>query len=110
MSTLLALHSAAHSALEHLAPLADPPKPGQYNGPAVGTGAPPGGDQFSTILGWAKWVVTGIAVLGFMVVAGRMMIANRQHQGSDHGSSLGWIALGCVLLGVAPHIVGALIG
>ena len=51
MSALLVLHEA----IGHLAPLADPPAPI----PSVGTGAPPGGAKFSTILGWAAWIATG---------------------------------------------------
>lgn len=96
--------TALHTALTYLAPLADP-QPGGYNGPAVGEGSPPGGDKFSTVLGWASWVVSGLCVLGILIVGGSMAVASRRG-GAEHATALGWILAACAIIGSATTIVG----
>ncbi|MFG1913072.1 hypothetical protein [Kribbella sp. NPDC048928] len=112
MSTLLMLQSAAHdvhTVVQHVLPMADTPKPGGYNGPAIGTGTPPGADKFSLILGWAKWIFSGAAVLGIIITGTQMALAHRSHGGgSNHLGGLGWITLACVVVGGSLQIVGAL--
>jgi hypothetical protein len=100
--------SALHTAIGYLAPLADP-SPGGYNGPAVGNGTPPGAQQFSTILGWAAYIASGVCVLGIIITGGMLAISHRGGGGGgEHASKLGWIFAGCVLIGSATFIVGAL--
>jgi hypothetical protein len=107
MNALLVLHSA----LDHLAPFADPQPTGGYNGPAVGSGAPPGGAKFSTILGWVKWIVTGLCVLGIFITGGAIAMASRRgSQGGEHLTGLGWILGACVIIGGATQLVGVMIG
>jgi hypothetical protein len=74
--------------------------------PGGGT-APPGSDKIVTILQWAKWIFTAVAVGGALITGGRMVIAHRR--GDDTNvSSLGFLLAGCVLAGAAPHLVDAL--
>jgi peptidoglycan/LPS O-acetylase OafA/YrhL len=101
MSALLVLHEA----IGHLAPLADPPAPI----PSVGTGAPPGGAKFSTILGWAAWIATGLCILGIFIVAGTMAVASRRGGVGEHGAALGWVLGACALIGSASTIVALLV-
>ena len=116
MSTLLMLQSAAHDvhtavqSVQHVLPLADPPKPGGYNGPAVGNGTPPGGDKLSLVLGWMKYIFYGIAVLGIFVTGADMAISRNRHGASNHAQAFGAIAIACALVGAATQIVGLLVG
>ncbi|MEZ2373413.1 hypothetical protein [Arthrobacter sp. RCC_34] len=71
---------------------------------------PPGGGGFLKILGWGAWVVFGLAVLGILIVAGKMMIDNKQgHGGGQHAQALGTVLTGCIIASVASGIVGAIV-
>ncbi|MDX6293926.1 MAG: hypothetical protein QOH50_3001 [Kribbellaceae bacterium] len=95
-----------HTAISYLAPMAASPSPGGYNGPAIGTGSPPGAQKFSTVLGWASWVVSGMCVLGILIVGGTMAVASRRGGAGEHASALGWILAACAIIGSATTIVG----
>jgi hypothetical protein len=99
--------TALHTAIGYFAPLADP-SPGDYNGPAVGTGAPPGGEKFSTILGWVAWTATGACVLGVLITAIMLGVAHNRGGAGEHGMRLLSILFACILIGSASAIVGAL--
>ena len=75
--------------------------------PDPGNVAPPGADKILTILGWAKWLVTAVAVGGALFIGAKMAIAHRRGDDTNM-SALGWWLAGCVLLGVAPQVVDAL--
>ena len=102
MSALFALQEA----IGHLAPIANP-TPAI---PTVGTGAPPGAGDFSTILGWAAWIATGLCILGIFIVAGTMAVASRRGGVGEHGAALGWVLGACALIGSATTIVALLVG
>ncbi len=82
--------------------LAAVPNPGQGI-------APPGSAKLLTILRWGAWGVFGICVLGVLLSGARMAI-DRQGGGGhgEHGTTLGWTLVGCVVAGSASAIVGAL--
>jgi len=71
--------------------------------------APPGSAKLLTILRWGAWGVFGICVLGVLLSGARMAI-DRQRGGGhgEHGTTLGWTLVGCVVAGSASAIVGAL--
>jgi hypothetical protein len=50
-----------------------------------------------------------LCVFGIIGVAGAMVLQHRRGEASQHMASLGWVLAGCVLLGAASGIVGALI-
>ncbi len=77
--------------------------------PDPGSGvAPPGADKVLIVLRWAKWLFTAAAVIGALIIAGKMVVAHRR--GDDTNVSHLGVWLGaCVLAGVAPSIVDALI-
>lgn len=77
--------------------------------PGAGT-APPGVSAgFTTVLSWAKWIVSGLGVLGLFAVGGAMFLTHRRGQGGEHGAALGWVMAGCLVVAAAPQIAGALI-
>ncbi|MGL5858161.1 MAG: hypothetical protein ACRC35_07125 [Angustibacter sp.] len=78
--------------------------------PNPGNGeAPPGSDGFVTILKWAAWLAFGICVLGVIVAGAMMALANRRGEGGEHMSRLGWVFGGCIIIGSASALVGALV-
>lgn len=93
MTILAALHSAAY--------ILAAPDPGS------GT-APPGSGNFLTLLGWAKWLASGIGVLGLIVVGAMMAISHRRGTGGEHGSAFAWVLGGCVVIASAAPIVSAM--
>jgi len=82
--------------------LAAIPNPGQ------GT-APPGSAQLLKIMSWGAWGVFGVCVVG-VLLSGAKMAVDRQRGGGhgEHGASLAWTLVGCVVAGSASAIVGAL--
>jgi hypothetical protein len=78
------------------------PNPGQGQ-------KPPGGDQFVKLLAWGAWLAFGLCVLGVIVAGATMAIQHRQGQGGEHAARLGWVAAGCVVVGSASALVGALV-
>lgn len=80
----------------------------QVPNPGGGT-APPGSAKFTTIISWAAYVAVGVCVVGILVVGAKMALQHRQGQGGDHAASLGWVMAGCIVVGSASAIVGALV-
>ena len=77
--------------------------------PGGGT-APPGSDKIVLILRWAAWIVSAACVLGVLFCAGSMALAHQGRGGGhDHTARLGWVLGGCILVGMASGLVGALI-
>lgn len=71
---------------------------------------PPGGGGFLKILGWIAWVVFGFAVVGILVVSGKMMVDNKAgHGGGQHGQALATVLAGCIIASVASGIVGGVV-
>ena len=69
--------------------------------------APPGAEGFELVLSWVMWIALGAGVLGFMIVGIMMMLSNsgRMQSGGEHAKSLGWVAVGCVIVGAASLLV-----
>ena len=82
--------------------LAAVPNPGQGE-------APPGSAGFLRILRWAAWVAFAVCVLGVIITGARMAISARRGEGGEHGATLLWVLVGCILIGSASGFVGAVI-
>jgi hypothetical protein len=70
---------------------------------------PPGADKFLTVLQWCAWVAFGFCVLGVIIAGASMAIQHRHGSGGEHAARLGWVAGGCVVVGSASALVGALV-
>lgn len=78
--------------------------------PNPGTGTqPPGTGGLITILKWVAWVVSGICVVGVLMVAGRMAVMHNRGEGGQHMTGIAYVLAACVLVGAASALVGALV-
>lgn len=82
--------------------LAAVPNPGQGK-------APPGSTKFEDIISWAAYLALGVCVLGVIVAGAMMAISSRRGEGGEHMSRLGWVFAGCIVVGSASGLVGALV-
>ncbi|WP_216363758.1 hypothetical protein [Subtercola boreus] len=107
MSLLLAANDiiTTAAATGHLVPafLADVPNPGS------GT-MPPGFEAFTTIMGWAKWLGLGVAVVGLIILGVTMTVSARRGEGGEIGGWLGRLLVGVIIISAAFTIVGFLMG
>jgi hypothetical protein len=93
------LHTALSSALDIIAAVPDP-----------GSGTkPPGADGVDTILAWAAWMAFAICVLGVIIAGATMAIQHRRGEGGESMARLGWVFGGCIVIGSASALVGALV-
>lgn len=77
--------------------------------PGAGS-APPGvGDKFVEVMGWAKWVALGIAVLGIIATGAMMTVNARRGEGGELVGRLGWAMAGVCVIAGAVSIVGFLV-
>lgn len=93
--------SAVIDAATQVGHLAAPPNPGHGK-------KPPGIGGFTTILAWAAWIGFAVCVLGVIITGATMAISHRRHEGGEHMARLGYVFAGCVLIGGASALVGAL--
>ena len=78
--------------------------------PDPGSGeAPPGSEGLVTILKWAFYIASVMCVLGVLVAGGMMAVSVQRGSGGEHVSRLAWALGGCVVIGAASGLVGALI-
>lgn len=78
--------------------------------PDPGSGKkPPGSDNFLTILQWAAWIAFGVCVLGVIIAGASMAVQHRQGRGGEQAAQLGWVLAGCIVIGSASGLVGALV-
>jgi type IV secretory pathway VirB2 component (pilin) len=78
--------------------------------PDPGSGKkPPGADGLTDILSWAAWIAFGVCVLGVIIAGGAMAMGSRRGEGGEHMSRLGWALGGCIVIGAASSLVGALV-
>ena len=75
-----------------------------------GGSAPPGFENFTTIMGWGKWIGLGILVMALIFAGVKMAIGNRRGEGGDHAASIGWVLGGVLVVSAAFSIVGLLAG
>ena len=71
--------------------------------------APPGSEGLLTILQWAAWIGFGVAVLGVILAGIAMVISVRRGDGGENVARLGWVFAGCIVIGSASGLVGALV-
>jgi hypothetical protein len=50
-----------------------------------------------------------VCVLGIIIAGTMMAIGQRRGEGGEHASRLGWVIAGCIVIGAASGLVGALI-
>jgi hypothetical protein len=82
--------------------LAAVPNPGQGE-------APPGSDDILQILKWAAWIALAICVAGVIAAGAMMTIQSRRGEGGEHAARLAWVLAGCIVIGSASGLVGALV-
>lgn len=92
-------HAAVSSALEIIAQV---PNPGQGS-------KPPGSGGIEKILSWAAWVAVVVCVLGVIIAGATMAIQHRRGEGGESMARLGWVLGGCIVIGSASALVGALV-
>lgn len=78
------------------------PDPGQGE-------APPGSDKVLLILKWVAWIAVAICVGGIVFCGAKMAKGGKRGEGGEHASDLGWAMAGCIVIGSAAAIAGALI-
>ena len=79
-------------------------------GAGGGGGVPnPGAEGLLTILQWAAWIGFAVAVLGVILAGIAMVVSIRRQEGGEHVARLGWVFAGCIVIGSASGLVGALI-
>lgn len=76
--------------------------------PDVNPEAPPGMEGLTTVIGWVGWGVLILCVIGVLITAGMMAVANRRGEGGEHAGRLGFVLVATVLVGAAGGLVGAL--
>lgn len=76
--------------------------------PGQGT-APPGSDKVTTVISWAAWIATACCVAGFLFAGASMVFSGGSHAAGQHGTRLGWVMGGCVVIGAASALVAALV-
>ncbi len=73
--------------------------------------APPGFEgPIGVILGWVKWLGLIVAVLGVIIIGGKMAINVRRGEAAGELGQLLYVGLGCILIGAAVSLVGFLSG
>lgn len=80
----------------------------QLPDPGRGT-APPGSEGISTIISWAAWVAFAVCILGVIIAGGMMALGSRRGEGGEHAGRLGMVLGGCIVIGAASGLVGALV-
>jgi hypothetical protein len=78
------------------------PNPGQGE-------APPGFEGVVKILKWAVWLAFGACVLGAVITGAKMALGSHHGRGQEHGAALAWVFAGCLVIGSASALVGALV-
>ncbi len=72
----------------------DPSAPPGFEGPAA------------LIISWMRWGGLVVAIVGVIIVAIKLFINSRRGEAAFELGSLGFIALGVVLIGVATSVIG----
>ena len=62
-----------------------------------------------TVVNWVTWIGMMVCVLGIIIAGTMMAIGQRRGEGGEHASRLGWVIAGCIVIGAASGLVGALI-
>ena len=70
--------------------------------------AVPGLTGVQTVIGYVSWIAAALCLVG-LVIAGAMLAVSYQRGTTDHAGRLGSVATGCLIVGGASTIIGALI-
>jgi formate hydrogenlyase subunit 3/multisubunit Na+/H+ antiporter MnhD subunit len=62
--------------------------------------------QLAILLSWAAWIACAACIAGILIVAGKMALYHQRGHASDHVSELGWVLVGCIIIGSAFALVG----
>jgi hypothetical protein len=68
----------------------------------------PGLSMVQTIIGYIAWIMAGVCVIG-LIIAGALLATSYRRGSSEHAGRIGSVAAGCVIVGGASTIIGALI-
>ena len=68
----------------------------------------PGLEKYQTVISWAAWIAAGLCLIG-LIVTGAMLAISYHRGTNEHVGRLGGVAAGCLLVGGASTIVGALV-
>jgi hypothetical protein len=72
-------------------------------------GTPPGAEKFQAVMGWVKWGALGVAVIGIMIIGGKLAIESRRGEGGAHLGALGQAMVGVIVIAAAVSLVGFLV-
>ena len=68
----------------------------------------PGTDKFQTIIGWSAWIAAGLCLIGLIATGATLAVS--YHRGTnEHVGRLAGVAAGCLIVGGASTVVGALV-
>lgn len=85
---------------------------GRLGGPNPFTSNPaaiPGVTNLQTIIGYTCWVATALCLIG-LIITGAMLAVSYHRGSNEHVGRLGGVAAGCLIVGAAAPIAGAVLG
>ena len=68
----------------------------------------PGLAGVQTVIGYVSWVAAAVCLIG-LIISGAMLAVSHQRGTVDSTGRLGGVAAGCLIVGSASTIIGALI-
>jgi cytochrome b561 len=68
----------------------------------------PGLSGVQTVISYVSWIAAALCLIG-LIIAGAMLAVSYQRGNSEHAGRLGGVATGCLIVGGASTIIGALI-
>ena len=68
----------------------------------------PGLGTVQTVISYISWIAAALCLIG-LIVAGAMLAVSYHRGNSEHAGRLGGVATGCLIVGGASTIIGALI-
>lgn len=69
----------------------------------------PGLGKVQTVIGYVSWVAAGLCLIGLIATGAMMAISYHRSGGGEDVGRLGGVAGGCLVVGSAATLVGALI-
>lgn len=69
----------------------------------------PGVTNLQTIVGYTAWIATALCLIG-LIITGATMAVSYQRGGGEGAGRLGAVVAGCLIVGGASSIVGAVLG
>lgn len=76
--------------------------------PTITETTPPGSANFLTAAGWVRWGGGLLCVVGLIAAGVMMAVSHRRGSGGEHGSAVGYVAAGSILVGIASQVVTGL--